>query len=333
VALAAASEPAQVTIRSSSKGTRAMARCYHRVGLGDLLHRDAPKGADMTAQLMPATSPPTELQRNRRRNPLGFIIYKDIVYRWYLYLFAVLGVATIYIDIYVSHADEIELRWIEYLPHFGSGLIITFIVIGFLEWSISRREIRHWVRNSFGHIRFFLRECENRNLFFTRSFLWTLEDEFVASWIWDDKISRGLSDEEATRFAALKQSQHDIYLEIRAFVTLEEKRCLDYAEFVTKLIPHESKSLREKLEDVNNVAQHALEISDAEYLDYARLIVTDRNSELHAIFGKNALDEHLRLVANEISSRLNIKQKLDKYRSEYQELRAMVWQTSDPDDN
>ena len=117
-----------------------------------------------------------------------------------------MGIILIYTDLHVYHADEIELRSIEYLPLFGSGLIITFIVIGFLEWSIYRREIHHWVRNSLGHIRFFLRECESRNLFFTRPFLWILEDEFIASSIWDDKISRWLSDEEATRFAALKQS-------------------------------------------------------------------------------------------------------------------------------
>jgi hypothetical protein len=128
----------------------------------------------MTDQLMPATSPPTNIRRNRRRNPLGFILYKDIIYRWYLYLFAVMGIIIIYTDLHVYHADEIELRSIEYLPLFGSGLIITFIVIGFLEWSIYRREIHHWVRNSLGHIRFFLRECESRNLFFTRPFLWIL---------------------------------------------------------------------------------------------------------------------------------------------------------------
>ena len=121
-------------------------------------------------------------------------------------------------------------------------------------------------------------------------------------------------------------------MSLRGLVNLEEKRRLDYTDFVTKLIPHKSKSLREKLEDVNNVAQLALERSDAAYLDYARIIVADRNSQLHAIFGKNALDEHLDLVADEISSRLNIKQKLDRYRAEYQELRAMVWQTSDPDE-
>src|ERR1700737_1638541 len=118
----------------------------------------------------------------------------------------------------------------------------------------------------------------------------------------------------------------------RGLVNLEEKRRLDYREFVGKLIPHKNKSLREKLEDVNNVAQFALEGSDAAYLDYARIIVADRNSQLHAIFGENALDEHLGLVADEISSRLNIKQKLDRYRAKYQDLRAMVWQTSDPDE-
>ena len=332
LALAATTEPAQVTTRSNTKGTRAIGHGYHEGRHADLLQTDAPKGTDMTDQLMPATSPPTNIRRNRRRNPLGFIIYKDIIYRWYLYLFAVMGIIIIYTDLHVYHADEIELRSIEYLPLFGSGLIITFIVIGFLEWSIYRREIHHWVRNSLGHIRFFLRECESRNLFFTRSFLWILEDEFIASSIWDDKISRWLSDEEATRFAALKQSQHDIYLEIRGLVNLEEKRRLDYTDFVAKSIPHKSKSLREKLEDVNNVAQLALERSDAAYLDYARIIVADRNSQLHAIFGKNALDDHLGLVADEISSRLNIKQKLDRYRAEYQELRAMVWQTSDPDE-
>ena len=98
-----------------------------------------------------------------------------------------------------------------------------------------------------------------------------------------------LSDEETTRFAALKQSQHDIYLEIRGLVNLEEKRRPDYSDFAANLIPHESKSLREKLEDVSNVAQFALERSDAAYLDYARIIVADRNSQLHAIYLERTL--------------------------------------------
>src|SRR5260370_41616199 len=102
---------------------------------------------NMTEQSMPATSSPTNLRRNRRRHPLGFIIYKDIIYRWYLYLFAVMGIIIIYTDLHVYHADEIERRSIEYLPLFWSGLITTFILIVFLVWSISSREIRHRARN------------------------------------------------------------------------------------------------------------------------------------------------------------------------------------------
>ena len=109
----------------------------------------------------------------------------------------------------------------EYLPHFASEILITFLAVAILERSIARRERRHEVRRkAAGGLRFFVRFCEERNLHFRDQDLYILRDEVDAFNGRKDKWIRLMSRPEREHFNLAAVEANNIVTAIGNYLKL-----------------------------------------------------------------------------------------------------------------
>jgi hypothetical protein len=138
-----------------------------------------------------------------------------------LHLFILVGIILLAYDLYSKLQNGRTWSEIssEYLPHFASGIIITFLAVAILERSIAfrdrRQEHRAEVkRNALAALLYYVRSCEKHNLHFTIGDREELNDDLT---IFNKRMANqvaSMSKNEKAHFEAAAQEVNKLVVAI-----------------------------------------------------------------------------------------------------------------------
>ena len=148
-----------------------------------------------------------------------------------LSLFIVVGIILLVYDLYSKLQDGEPWSQIshEYLPHFASEILVTFLAVTVLERSIALRDRRHErraevKRNALGALLYYVRFCERRNLHFTIHDREELNDDVLA--FNERKLNRlaSMSSSENASFEAAAEEVNNLVTAINNDTVSAEER-------------------------------------------------------------------------------------------------------------